>query len=86
MITDLFALAEEEEEDLSELTISPFDRLPSILVHGRPSDLSKKSTFSIMKNLNNQNLTPILNFGLGNKKIYMGSVDSFRCRRHWAGR
>jgi hypothetical protein len=53
MIPDLLALVEdkEEEEDLSEFSISPFDPLPSILVHGKPTDLTKRGTFSIMKNL-----------------------------------
>lgn len=47
MIPDLLVLADEKEEDLSEFSISPFDPLPSILVHGQPSDLTKIGTFSI---------------------------------------
>jgi len=63
MISDLLALAEEkdEEEDMSEFSLSPFDPLPSILVHGKPSDLTKIGTFSIMKNLSKPNLA-LLNF------------------------
>ena len=49
MIPDLLALG--EEEDLSEFSISPFDPLPSILVHAKPTDLTRRGTFSIMKNL-----------------------------------
>ena len=60
MLTDILALVddkeEEEFEDQSEISISPFDPQPSIFVHGQPSDLIKKGTFSIMKNMNKPNL------------------------------
>ena len=63
MLTDILALVddkqEEEFEDQSEFSISPFDPLPSIFVHGQPSDLTKKDTFSIMKNMSKPNL-PLL--------------------------
>ena len=60
-MTDLLTLDEEmdELEDLSEFSISPFDPKPSILVHEKPSDLTKQGTFSIFKNLQKPNL-PLL--------------------------
>ena len=62
MMTDLLTLDEDKDEleDLSEFSISPFDPLPSILVHEKPSDLTKKGAFSIFKNLHKPNL-PLLN-------------------------
>ena len=63
MLADILALVddkeEEEFEDPSEFSISPFDPLPSIFVHGKPIDLTKKGTFSIMKNMSKPNL-PLL--------------------------
>ena len=58
MLTDILALIEdkeereEESEDQSEISISPFDTLPSIFVNEQPSDLIKKGTFSVMNYMN----------------------------------
>lgn len=51
-------MIEEISDDKSELSLSPFDQVPSVLVHETPRDLSEVGTFTIAKYLPIKNKIP----------------------------